>query len=57
METENSNIDTINHRDSRFENAEDELNNEVVVSTYSSDDGDMKDVDELTHSDKIKKLH
>lgn len=33
------------------------MNNEVVVSTYSSDDGEMKDVDELTHADRIKKLH
>ena len=38
------------NRVSRLEVAEDELNNEVLVSTYSDDDLDMKDVEELTHA-------
>jgi len=47
----------VNHRENRFSLAEDELNNEVLVSTYSDDDLDMKDVEELTHAERIQRLH
>jgi len=34
-----------------------ETEKEVLVSTISDDDLDMKDVQELTHAERIQRLH